>query len=150
MKKGEKLVWGSAAMIAAAAMYAGYVVYHAPAKLTPTFQVESPQAARGELIYRKNNCQACHRIWDLGGSKGGSLDGVGSRRDAAWLTRYLSVPNPQVILPSTQKKIYRMPSFAGLSQGDRADLVAFLVSLKERAPEAAAGAAAGAEKGAGS
>ena len=137
MKKGEKLVWGSAAMIAAAALYTGYVVYHAPAKLTPTFQVESPQAARGEMVYRKNNCSACHRIWDLGGSKGGSLDGIGSRRDAAWLTHYLSAPNPQVILPSTQKAIYRMPSFAGLAEGDRADLVAYLTSLKERDPAAA-------------
>jgi cytochrome c2 len=139
VKQGEKLIWGFAAMISAAAMYTGYVVYHAPAKLTPTFQVESPQAARGEIVYRKNNCSACHRIWDLGGSKGGSLDGIGSRRDPAWLIRYLSAPNPQVILPSTQKAIYRMPSFAGLSQGDRADLVAFLVSLKARDPDATEG-----------
>jgi len=136
VKKGEKLVWGSAAMIAAAAVYTGYVVYHAPAKLTPTYQVESTEAARGEMVYRKNNCSSCHRIWDLGGSKGGALDGVGSRRDAAWLTHYLSAPNPQVILPSTQKAIYRMPSFAGLSEGDRADLVAYLVSLRARDPEA--------------
>lgn len=132
MRKGEKLIWGVAAMITAAASYAGYVVYHAPPKLMATYQVESPQAARGELVYRKNNCPACHRIWDLGGSKGGVLDGVGSRRDTEWLTRYLSAPNPQVILPSTQKKIYRMPSFAGMDPDDRAALVTFLVSLKAR------------------
>ena len=41
-----------------------------------------------------------------------------------------------MILPSTQKAIYRMPSFAGLSEGDRADLVAYLVSLRARDPEA--------------
>lgn len=136
MKQGEKVIWGFAAMIAVAALYVGYIVYHAPAKLMTTFQVESPQAARGEIVYRKNSCPACHRIWDLGGSKGGALDGVGSRRDAAWLTRYLSAPNPQIILPSTQKRIYQMPSFTGIPQADRADLVAFLVSLKARAPDA--------------
>jgi len=143
VKKGENVVWGGAAMIAAAALYTGYVVYHAPAKLTPTYQVESPQAARGEMVYRKNNCSACHRIWDLGGSKGGNLDGVGSRRDPAWLIHYLSAPNPQVILPSTQKAIYRMPSFAGLDPGDRADLVAYLVSLRARDPDGAPEAGGG-------
>lgn len=139
MKKGEKVIWGFAALIAVAALYMGYVVYRAPAKLMPTYQVESEAAARGELVYRENNCPACHRIWNLGGSKGGALDGVGSRRDAEWLARYLSAGNPQRILPSTQKKIYRMPSFATLPEADRADLVAFLMSLKERAPQTAEG-----------
>jgi mono/diheme cytochrome c family protein len=139
VRKGEKAIWGIAALIAVVAGYMGYVVYTAPPKLMPTYQVESAAAARGELIYRKNNCHACHRIWNLGGSKGGPLDGVGSRRDEAWLSRYLSAGNPQLILPSTQKKIYRMPSFAGMDPDDRADLVAFLFSLKARDPDAAAG-----------
>jgi mono/diheme cytochrome c family protein len=137
VRKGEKLIWGVAAMIGVVALYMGYVVYNAPPEVMPTYQVESPQAARGELVYRKNNCSVCHTIWNLGGSKGGPLDGVGSRRDAEWLTRYLAAENPQVILPSTQKRIYQMPSFAGLSEADRGDLVAYLTSLKERAPAAA-------------
>lgn len=139
MRKGEKVIWGTAALIAVGALYMGYVVYHAPPEVMPTFQVESPQAARGELVYRKNNCSVCHTIWNLGGSKGGPLDGVGSRRDPEWLTRYLAAENPQVILPSTQKRIYQMPSFAGLGPDDRNDLVVFLSSLKERAPAPAQG-----------
>jgi mono/diheme cytochrome c family protein len=134
VRKGEQAIWGVAAMIAAGALYMGYVAYQAPPELMPTYQVESPAAARGELVYRKNNCSVCHTIWDLGGSKGGPLDGVGSRRDRDWLTRYLEAENPQVILPSTQKRIYQMPSFAALSAADRGDLVAYLASLKERAP----------------
>lgn len=145
MRKGEQLIWGTAALIAASALYLGYVVYHGPRQVMPTYQEESPAAARGELVYRKNNCSACHRIWDLGGSKGGPLDGVGSRRDADWLARYLSAENPQVMLPSTQKKIYQMPSFAALiPPDDLKDLVAFLASLKERAPQGDAGDAGGA------
>jgi len=137
VRKGEKAIWGVAAMIGVVALYMGYVVYDAPPEVMPTYQVESPAAARGELVYRKNNCSVCHTIWNLGGSRGGPLDGVGSRRDAEWLTRYLAAENPQVILPSTQKRIYQMPSFVGLSEADRADLVAYLTSLKERAPAAA-------------
>lgn len=134
MRKGEKAIWGTAALIAAGALYMGYVAYQAPPELMPTYQEESPAAARGELVYRKNNCSVCHTVWDLGGSRGGPLDGVGSRRDPEWLTRYLAAENPQVILPSTQNPIYQMPSFAALSDADRADLVAYLGSLKERAP----------------
>lgn len=122
-------------MITVAALIMGYVVYHAPQKLMPTYQVESAAASRGEMVYRKQNCSVCHKIWTLGSSKGGPLDGVGSRRTQDWLLRYLSAENPQLILPSTQKKIYQMPSFSFLPEQDRLDLVAFLTSLKERTPE---------------
>ncbi len=120
------------ALITAGAFYAGYVVYTAPVRLMPTYQVESAEAARGEVVYRKNGCAACHRIWNLGGHKGGVLDGIGSRRDAEWLERYLSAENPQEILPSAVKSIYQMPSFAAMHPQDRDDLVAYLVSLKNR------------------
>ncbi|MFQ5508122.1 MAG: c-type cytochrome [Leptospirillia bacterium] len=132
MKKGEKVIWGVAGVVTICALYTGYVVYRSPAKLMPTYQVESVEASRGELVYRKNSCPSCHRIWRLGGTKGGALDGIGSRRSAAWLTKYLSTDNPQAILPSTVKPFYQMPSFQDLEAGQRADLVAFLMSLKER------------------
>jgi len=132
---GEQLVWGTAGLITIAALYVGYVVYNAPPKLMPTFQVESVEASRGELVYRENSCSACHKVWHLGGRHGGALDGVGSRRSAEWLTTYLSAKNPQVILPSTEKKIYRMPSFASLAEDQRIDLVAYLISLKQHTPE---------------
>ncbi len=135
MKKGEKLIWGVSGMIAVFALYMGVVVYNAPTQLLPTYQVESVEASRGELVYREGLCPACHKIWNLGGTKGGRMDGVGSRRDAAWLTRYLSAEVPQVILPSTQKKYYQMPSYAYLSETDRSDLVVFLMSLKARTAE---------------
>ncbi len=137
MKRGEKAVWGLAGLITLAALYAGVVVYKAPPKLMPTYQLESPQAARGELVYRKQSCSACHRIWNLGGHKGGVLDGIGSRRSVAWLDRYLSTDNPQEMLPSSRKEFYQMPSFAALPDDKRADLVAYLSSLKTRQDDTA-------------
>ncbi|MBI5136316.1 MAG: cytochrome c [Nitrospirae bacterium] len=138
MRKGEKVVWGLTAIITASALYVGYVVYNAPAKVMPTYQVESAAAAQGEAVYRRNACDACHRIWDVGGHQGGVLDGIGSRRSEQWLTAYLSADNPQAILPSQVKKFFQMPSFASMPETDRADLVAFLFSLKDRQLEVAA------------
>ncbi len=131
MRKGETVIWGVAALITAAAAFMGYVVYNAPSKHMPTYQIESVAAQKGELLYRKYSCSACHKIWTLGGSKGGALDGIGSRRDEAWLTDYLSAANPQLILPSTQAVIYRMPSFARMEEEERTHLVAFLFSLRD-------------------
>jgi len=132
VKKGEKVIWILSAMITAGALYVGYVVYNAPAKLMPNYQLESEEASRGELLYRQNGCTNCHKIWNLGGRKGGPLDGVGSRRDSAWLTAYLSTDDPQSMVPSEVKAVFKMPSFAFLSEGERSDLVAFLSSLKIR------------------
>jgi len=132
VKKGEKVIWALAAMITAGAAYVGVVVYNAPTKLMPNYQIESVEAGRGELVYRHGGCSACHKIWNLGGRKGGPLDGIGSRRDSAWLTAYLSTDDPQAMLPSEVKPIFKMPSFASMSEGERSDMVAFLVSLKMR------------------
>lgn len=132
-----------AALITVCALYAGYIVYNAPARLMPTYQVESEQAARGELVYRQSGCAACHRIWNLGGHKGGVLDGIGSRRDTAWLTAYLSAENPQEILPSQVKRIYQMPSFAAMDADKRTALVAYLSSLKNRDVEEGGAASGG-------
>ncbi|MDH4228696.1 MAG: cytochrome c [Nitrospirota bacterium] len=142
MKKGENVVWGVAGLITLAAVGMGYVAYNAPPQVMPTYQLDSPAAARGEMVYREQGCSSCHKIWDLGSSRGGPLDGIGSRRDAEWLSRYLGAENPQILLPSTRKRIYQMPSFAHVPEDRRADLVAYLSSLKERAIEEAHAAAA--------
>jgi len=148
VKKGETVIWGVAGLISLVAVGMGFVAYNAPPELMPTYQVDSKEAARGELAYRKNGCPSCHKIWNLGSSRGGPLDGVGSRRDQDWLYRYLSSSNPQVMLPSTQKMIYRMPSFAQVAEQDRADMAAFLASLKDRAIEdARAGQASASQEG---
>ena len=51
-------------------------------------------AADGAAVYDKK-CKACHSIAGVGGpmaKTGGALDGVGSKRDAAWIKAYIKDP----------------------------------------------------------
>ncbi|MBX7056595.1 MAG: c-type cytochrome [Leptospirales bacterium] len=67
-------------------------------------------------------CTACHSLGGQGGNVGPALDGVGARRDLAYLDRWLS--DPQSVKPGTA-----MPKLP-LSDAERAALVAFLATLK--------------------
>jgi nitric oxide reductase subunit C len=56
------------------------------------------RAADAPEIYEKK-CKLCHSIKGDGGKqaeKGGPLDGVGSKRDAAWLKAYLEDPKSKM------------------------------------------------------
>ncbi|MEZ0374982.1 MAG: c-type cytochrome, partial [Candidatus Sericytochromatia bacterium] len=44
-------------------------------------------------------CASCHSLGGTGGSVGPALDGVGTRRDAAWLSRWLA--DPAAVKPGT-------------------------------------------------
>jgi nitric oxide reductase subunit C len=78
----------------------------------------------GKALYEKQ-CKVCHSIAGDAGKmadKGGPLDGVGGKRDGAWLKAYLQDPkskNPDSKMPKMK---------LGDSQID--DLVAFLLTLK--------------------
>ena len=48
-------------------------------------------------------CKVCHSIKGEGGKqadKGGPLDGVGTKRDAAWLEKYLQ--DPKAVIPDAK------------------------------------------------
>jgi putative heme-binding domain-containing protein len=45
---------------------------------TAAFAAAKPDAARGATLFAQN-CAACHRVKDIGGNLGPSLDGIGSR-----------------------------------------------------------------------
>jgi mono/diheme cytochrome c family protein len=56
----------------------------------------------GAEIYEKK-CKLCHSIKGEGGKqaeKGGPLDGVGSKRDRAWLEKYLQ--DPKSVMPESK------------------------------------------------
>ena len=78
----------------------------------------------GKAIYEKQ-CKVCHSVGgDKGkmGDKGGPLDGVGAKHDAAWLKAYLQDPkskNPDTKMPKMK-----------LNDQQIDDLVAFLQTLK--------------------
>ncbi len=75
-------------------------------KLTP----ESEQAlmsapdfvVRGAMVYQSNHCSACHQISGVGMKLGPPLDGVGLRRDRAWLEKHFIDPkgtSPGTVMP---------------------------------------------------
>ncbi|MEB2310494.1 MAG: c-type cytochrome [Sorangiineae bacterium] len=73
-------------------------------------------------------CTACHSLGGSGGNVGPALDGVGSRYDAAYLTRWIK--DPTSVKPGTA-----MPNL-GLDDAQVAELVKFL-SAKKTAKETA-------------
>ncbi len=68
-------------------------------------------------------CTACHMVAGIGGNVGPALDGIGSRRDAEFLKKWLI--NPMDI--KADSKMPKMP----LSDKDIEDLTAYLSELKE-------------------
>ena len=68
-------------------------------------------------------CIACHALGGQGGNVGPALDGVGSRRDADYIARWLHDP-------PAMKADSKMPKLP-LSEAQIRELVAFLSQLKK-------------------
>ena len=105
------LLLGSTLLLTMAAQLAG----------TP---VARAGADEGKALYEKQ-CKVCHSIaGDKGkmADKGGPLDGVGKKRDAAWMKAYLQDPKSK--MPEA-----KMPKLK-LDEKQLEDLVAFLAALK--------------------
>ena len=84
----------------------------------------SAGAEEGRALY-ETKCKVCHSIGSERGKmadKGGPLDGVGSKRDAAWLTKYLT--DPKSVMPDA-----KMPKMK-MSDAETADHVAYMLTLK--------------------
>jgi nitric oxide reductase subunit C len=80
-------------------------------------------AEEGKALYDKQ-CKVCHSIGGEGGKmadKGGPLDGVGSKRDAAWLEAYLRDPKSKI-------EDAKMPKMK-LTDEQIADLIAYMRTL---------------------
>lgn len=73
------------------------VTWFAAALLVVATGVPAIAADATELYDKK--CKLCHSIKGEGGKqaeKGGKLDGVGTKRDAAWLKAYLEDPKSKI------------------------------------------------------
>ncbi len=57
-----------------------------------TFFDFSEKGKEGSAIYRKANCNACHRALRAGTSMGLSLDGIGNKRSVEWLEEFFVDP----------------------------------------------------------
>ncbi len=80
-------------------------------------------AKLGADVYKANKCSMCHQIGGEGGKMGGALDNVGSKRDEAWLKKYIK--DPKSVEPNS-----KMKAFPNLADKDLDDLVAYLLTLK--------------------
>jgi nitric oxide reductase subunit C len=69
-----------------------------------------------------STCQACHSIGGQGGGAGPALDGIGSRRDEAWLKTWLA--DPTKVKPDS-----KMPNL-NLAQADIDALAKYLANQK--------------------
>ncbi len=85
--------------------------------------VAPSRGADAPEIYKKK-CELCHSIAGAGGLKkdlGGPLDGVGSKRDEAWLRAYFNDPKSKV----DNAKMPKMP----LSDAEWTAIVQYMLSL---------------------
>jgi mono/diheme cytochrome c family protein len=80
-------------------------------------------ATSGAAVYKASRCSMCHQIAGAGGKMGGSLDAVGSKRDAEILRKI--VKDPKAVDPKS-----RMKAYPSLSEKEMDDLVAYLLTLK--------------------
>ncbi len=81
-------------------------------------------AEEGKALYEQK-CKICHSIGaDKGkmADKGGPLDGVGAKRDAEWLKKYLA--DPKAVMPDA-----KMPKLK-MTEQDLNDYVAYMLTLE--------------------
>ncbi len=79
----------------------------------------------GNKVFDAKKCISCHSLGKEAGkmaSLGGSLDGVGAKRDEAWLKKFLKDPK-------AVKKGAKMPKLA-LTDAELDDVVAYLLAQK--------------------
>ena len=114
-----------------------------PMHVPPTGYVAMPKSRlseRGRLVYARLKCAACHAIAGEGGRNGPPLDGIGARRNEAFLTAKISDPRAFVeqYPDLTDWEPSRM-AHAGVGPADVKAIVAYLRTL----PEPAGGFAVG-------
>ncbi|RJQ20274.1 MAG: cytochrome c [Nitrospiraceae bacterium] len=81
-------------------------------------------ASTGQMLFRKNDCAACHQIAGLGGTAGPDLTHTGSKQpDIDWHIRHLK--DPASVVENSA-----MPAFAHLSDEEIRMLAEYLITLK--------------------
>jgi cytochrome c2 len=82
-------------------------------------------AEEGKKTFETKKCITCHSLGSAKGAMaklGGPLDGVGAKRDAAWLKGYLTDPKSKIPTAKMPKQ--------KLTEKEIDDLVQYMLSLK--------------------
>jgi ubiquinol-cytochrome c reductase cytochrome b subunit len=91
----------------------------------PSLQSTPVFVLQGAAVYQANHCDACHQINGVGTKLGPALDGVGLRRDRAWLEKHFADPE-------SVSKDTIMPAFK-FSPMDLDAICKYLLQLPKRA-----------------
>lgn len=95
--------------------------FPAPPPLASAVALGQTSRSEQPLVFRQM-CKSCHTLDGEGGTVGPNLDGVGSRRDGAYLRKWLSDP-------ASVKADSKMPKL-GLSDAQIEELATFLEGRK--------------------
>ena len=130
MKFGEKLMFGFAVVIVAAAVFKGVKQVTTSDPKKPRDYYEWTDASlKGHALYRQLGCNSCHRALGVGEiGVAPVLDGEGTKRTFEWLQNYFK--DPETLVPGTAHNGSLGPDFRTLAETDRALLAAFLFALK--------------------
>jgi mono/diheme cytochrome c family protein len=90
--------------------------------LAPGAIAQEGPVARGKQLFTEQGCYGCHLIEKYGTPIATDLSHVGSKYDAAYLTRWLENP-------TAQKPTAHMPKIA-MSESEAKALAAYLASLR--------------------
>ncbi len=107
---------------------------------------QAGDAGSGKGLFKSKKCATCHKVDTEKAKMGPGLKGIGGRRGEAWMTKWMADPkavwagmddNVKDMAANRLKKKkdpakykVKMPSkVKKLSDGERADLVAYLMTL---------------------
>ncbi len=82
----------------------------------------SAAVSPGAALVLSEGCTACHPLGNQGERRGPRLEWIGSRRDAAYIARYIA--DPDAVSPGSV-----MPGFDRLSESQRRAIAEFVTSL---------------------
>ena len=130
MKRGEKVMFGLAVVIAVAAVGKGlrHLTATEPGK-PRDYYVWTEEGLEGHAVYRSMGCNSCHRALGVGEiGVAPVLDGEGTRRTPEWLASYFR--DPGALVPGTAHDGSLGLDLRTVSARERDLLVAFLTGLR--------------------
>lgn len=142
LKRGEKVLFGVVALLGVMAVISFIVMEVLRARMDHPMYANathfdfSPEGLKGSSLFRYDGCTDCHRAVRNGTNMGLDLDGVGSKRNLAYLVEFLANPEPAYAsVTNGARTVDHGPgkaaaNVARLPEADRHALAVFLSELR--------------------